>query len=457
MHRLIAGATPIDDIALVVIRRQGPGGNPTDSVSSGVVPRAAESRSRSGAVRGEEHRRSVPSVVAGRCAAPRRPRVGARARAVRLPAAARRGRDGDAPRRGVAGDVRTVIDVTIRRSESGDWQLLLGGKAGKGVAPDARCRSTCAWKTCRPWCGSRTRIDSHARSTACGLGVRRRGPRLGARLGLDAPPARRRRVRPARGVRSRRNRRYAGSSTPRDDRGQVSGVYVWLRVRATTRLAGDAFAGFVGMCRASTMPPIRARGLGARGPAPGHDGSTAHGSSTGPSRHRARDRPAHGHGRGRDPPPDCRRVGRPARPVGDRDDEIVLAVHEAVTNCVATCISCPRPSTGRQAPKSYRRAPQVWDCRGRRQPTAITAGRRAYSSPCGGRWMAVGTSSQVEGARRGRLVPRPPGRAARAPALGEAGARDSLPNKRLNSGCILSQGGVSGGCGSRWRFPPCRR
>ena len=92
---------------------------------------------------------------------------------------------------------------------------------------------------------------------------------------------------------------------------------------------------------------------------------------------------------------------------------------------------------GRRAPKSYRRAPQVWDCRGRRQPTAITAGRRAYSSPCGGRWIAVGTSSQVEGARRGRLVPRPPGRASRAPKLWGAGAPESLPNKRPNSRRIL--------------------
>ena len=44
-----------------------------------------------------------------------------------------------------------------------------------------------------------------------------------------------------------------------------------------------------------------------------------------------------------------------------------------------------------------------------------------------------------------RLVPRPPGRASRAPALGEAGTRESLPNKRLNGGHILSHGGACGG------------
>src|SRR5690349_23886914 len=165
------------------------------------------------------------------------------------------GVDGTVTRPVVAwrGEVRTVIDVTIRRSESGAWQLLLGGARDEGSAPDrelpvdARLEdlSTMVWITdaerLARWF-NRAWLDFVGADLASELGWGwMRHLHDDDVLGLlEAYEAAQREVR---GFEHTARVAAAG------------GGYAWLRVRATPRLAGTEFVGFVGMCTSVDAAP----------------------------------------------------------------------------------------------------------------------------------------------------------------------------------------------------------
>jgi anti-sigma regulatory factor (Ser/Thr protein kinase)/PAS domain-containing protein len=234
------------------------------------------------------------------------------------------------------GDIRTVIDVTVRRSETGAWQLLLGGARDEGVAPDrefpvdARLEdlSTMVWITdadrLARWF-NRAWLDYVGADLAAELGwgwMRHLHDDDVFGL-LETYESAQQEV-----------RGFEHTARVAD----AAGAYAWLRVRATPQLVDGSFAGFVGMCtRVDDAPgPGRRAGSELVDLLPAADErSVAHAIDRLARLDTALElaRPA-----------DTVEAGLLRRivaawvarhePLRDRDDEVVLAVHEAVTNCV---------------------------------------------------------------------------------------------------------------------------
>jgi len=232
------------------------------------------------------------------------------------------------------GDVRTVIDVTVQRSGSGAWKLLLGGARDEGVAPDreipvdARLEdlSTMVWITdadrLARWF-NRAWLEFVGADLASELGwgwMRHLHDDDVFGL-LEAYESAQQQV-----------RGFEHTARVADARGR----YAWLRVRATPRVTDGAFSGFVGMCTHVDDAPSPGAGLDLVDLLPAADDwSTAHAIERLARLDTALEivRPADTVEAGL-----LRRIVAAwvarQQPLRDRHDEIVLAVHEAVTNCV---------------------------------------------------------------------------------------------------------------------------
>jgi anti-sigma regulatory factor (Ser/Thr protein kinase)/PAS domain-containing protein len=232
------------------------------------------------------------------------------------------------------GDVRTVIDVTVRRSESGAWRLLLGGARDEGTAPDreiavdARLEdlSTMVWITdadrLARWF-NRAWLDFVGADLASELGWGwMRHVHEDDMFGL------------LEAYESAQQAVHGFEHTARV--ADAAGAYAWLRVRATPRVADGEFTGFVGMCTRVDAASDSGAGSALVDLLPAADErTTAHAVDRLARLDTALEiaRPA-----------DTVQAGLLRRIVAawvaqherlrTRDDEVVLAVHEAVTNCV---------------------------------------------------------------------------------------------------------------------------
>jgi anti-sigma regulatory factor (Ser/Thr protein kinase)/PAS domain-containing protein len=240
---------------------------------------------------------------------------------------------GDVTRPVVAwrGDVRTVIDVTITRPDDGVWRLLLGRERDEGLAPDAVAPvdarlddlATMVWVTdadrLARWF-NRAWLEYVGADLQSELGwgwMRHLHPDDIYGL-LEAYEAAQQELRGF-----EHTARVAGAD----------GDFARLRVRAVPRLVDNQFAGFLGLCTVVDRDGSRASGLVDL--LPPDDGSAARAVERLASLDTALEisRPA-----------DTVEAGLLRRIVAawvaqhdrlePRGDEIMLAVHEAVTNAV---------------------------------------------------------------------------------------------------------------------------